>query len=695
MDPFRPDRKIELPHDVVVAIRKRDLAALEADWLARLDASTLDIPLLLTIAGETVRVHEPKRAADLLELLADACSERDDHESLARVQRALAVLRPNNHKLGAAIEDTLRRLHGGEPGFAELLAHAALPTTDNIPEALAVLDTWRSFPPKQGIVSDTRGSGRIREAHPDTGTLVVDFEVEKGVTMKVDAVRRLLQRLPDGHFLLRRVDDPDFKQNVLAKPGEATAAFLQSVARPAPVLEIKHAMRGAIPDDKWAKWWTAARKNSAVKQHEDKMYVWVDPASALPMAEVNAAALDARAALVEARARIKKKQDVGDDLLEALIGHAREAVVAGEAGLAFELADVVERGAAQWAERLTHRAPDVIAQHDPVDVIGAIEDRTARETAIEHLRRQRDDWSAHVISLFMVEDDARTLAVYERALRAHAPEEMRRLAQQILRTPRRNPRAFIWMVKQAANTDELRDLLTPGVLTTVLDGLADDTFRTHRTTLKQLLDARAFTTAVYERATPEDAKRIRTAIDRAAGLEEYRRTPLVDELLAHFPSVTTAPQVEVIFVTREAADRRRQELETITSVQIPAAAAALGKAAALGDLKENHDYKAAREKHENLTSRAQSLLDELARVRVIEPEHIETTRVAIGTRVRLEGPNGDVRLVSLLGPWDTRLEENIYSYLSPLGQALLGQTVGARVTVFDAEHTIREIERAI
>ena len=62
-----------------------------------------------------------------------------------------------------------------------------------------------------------------------------------------------------------------------------------------------------------------------------------------------------------------------------------------------------------------------------------------------------------------------------------------------------------------------------------------------------------------------------------------------------------------------------------------------------------------------------------------------------GARVTLGGPKGR-KTVTLLGPWDSKPEAGVYSYLSELGKLLLGKTVGEQAIVLGDEMTIEKIE---
>jgi transcription elongation GreA/GreB family factor len=686
-----------LPPSVHEFIKRRDLESIEEFWIAHLEVERPDVEMLLLLNNELLRIHAEKQAAPLLELLADALHERGDAPSRLAVLRRLVPLRPDDRALAAALDELWRSVERENTTVRLLLDHYDLPRHPDRAVAVREMESWLEFPIGQGVLAESRGVGRVRSLDPSRGVLVLDFEAERGVTMRLDAAKRLLTRLPEGHLLLRRFDDPALlKQEADAHPGEIAAALLRSWDRPASPLEIRHALRGVVADDRWAKWWASARKHPAVRPlpDDEKRFAYADPATRASREALRPIeSLAGSELLDEARVRAKKKAALDDDLCAALVRQG-QAAVASDPALAVEIAEFLGRVGSPHASHLSYSIASLLDEHDPLHLLPAVQDRAAREAALAALRETHEDWASVVSVLFLGEEDARALASYVRALSTYAPAEYRRLATQVLRSPRRYPRPFIWMARHAAQDPALEDLVGAGVLIAVLDGLAEEAFKPYRSHLKQLLDTRDLTATVYKNSGIEDARRIRTALERAAGLEEYRRTPLRDELLAHFPSLDVS-ETEWIYVTREAADRRREELEKLTKEDIPAVAAALGRAAALGDLKENHEYKAARERHETLSNRARAIAEELGRVRLIEPGRVDTTRVAIGTRVTLEAEDGTPRTLTLLGPWDTDVNRNVYSYLSPLGRALLGRVLGDVVVLPDGAYTIRAIDPAV
>ncbi|MBL8111273.1 MAG: GreA/GreB family elongation factor, partial [Acidobacteria bacterium] len=75
-----------------------------------------------------------------------------------------------------------------------------------------------------------------------------------------------------------------------------------------------------------------------------------------------------------------------------------------------------------------------------------------------------------------------------------------------------------------------------------------------------------------------------------------------------------------------------------------------------------------------------------------DPATIDTTEVRPGTKLTLSMKSGGTRTLTLLGPWDSKPEEGIYSYLSDLGKALLGKLTGEEVDVLGEAAVLEKIE---
>ncbi len=226
----------------------------------------------------------------------------------------------------------------------------------------------------------------------------------------------------------------------------------------------------------------------------------------------------------------------------------------------------------------------------------------------------------------------------------------------------------------------------------LLDALRQNEFSSLRARVKEFFDPGNLAVALVRAAASEDEGRdMLHALERAGGLEDHRRALVKEALLMKFPELR-APAREYLYATPEAIEAHRQELQRLKSVDLPENAQAMRTAKEHGDLRENFEYHAARQKHEYLSARIATLSDELSRSRALDPARIEAADVRVGTRVVLrETGNGREREVTILGPWDSRPEESVYSYQSEFVQSLLGARPGDRIALPDGEIEIVSI----
>jgi transcription elongation factor GreA len=130
-------------------------------------------------------------------------------------------------------------------------------------------------------------------------------------------------------------------------------------------------------------------------------------------------------------------------------------------------------------------------------------------------------------------------------------------------------------------------------------------------------------------------------------------------------------------VTAAMYEEKQKQLAHIMEVEVPANSKEIAFALSLGDLRENAEYKAAKEKQEILNSTIAKLKDEIERAQLFDPSSVNTSRTGFGTKVVLKnGISGKQEEYTILGPWESDPDHRIISYLSPFGAAMLNKTVG-------------------
>lgn len=141
------------------------------------------------------------------------------------------------------------------------------------------------------------------------------------------------------------------------------------------------------------------------------------------------------------------------------------------------------------------------------------------------------------------------------------------------------------------------------------------------------------------------------------------------------------------------AELLRQELHRLKTVERPAVIAAIAEARAQGDLSENAEYEAAKEKQSFIEGRIVELEFKLGSAQIIDPKTLATDgRVVFGATVILEDVNsGDVVTYQIVGDDEADIKQRKISISSPIARALIGKREGDIAEV-QAPGGIREYE---
>jgi transcription elongation factor GreA len=135
-------------------------------------------------------------------------------------------------------------------------------------------------------------------------------------------------------------------------------------------------------------------------------------------------------------------------------------------------------------------------------------------------------------------------------------------------------------------------------------------------------------------------------------------------------------------ITPEGAAKLREELNNLKSVERPAIVQAIATAREHGDLSENAEYHAARDRQSFIEGRIKEIEDKLARAEVIDPKKLAGDKVAFGATVRLSNTKTDEEVTyRILGADESDINNGSISITSPLARSLLGKEAGDEVKV--------------
>jgi len=263
---------------------------------------------------------------------------------------------------------------------------------------------------------------------------------------------------------------------------------------------------------------------------------------------------------------------------------------------------------------------------------------------------------------------------------------------------------LLWMLK-FRNLSKFQDLLAgminPRLLTAVFSAIDYESLRnatSRRIPLAEILsDDRQLLPDILDKGTEENAKDLAQALMLNPGFEDLTKRSLLARFIKKFPKIQSlldgestssssssgsAPMEDSLIVSKESFDKKLADLDIITKEKIPENSLAIEKARELGDLKENAEYHMAKDDQKVLLARQAELQGDLMRAKPTDFSEAPIDSIGIGSIVELNDlGSGEKVRYTILGAWDSDPENNILSYLTPLGQSILGKKVGDEVQI--------------
>ncbi|RTL58657.1 MAG: transcription elongation factor GreA [Sphingobacteriales bacterium] len=134
---------------------------------------------------------------------------------------------------------------------------------------------------------------------------------------------------------------------------------------------------------------------------------------------------------------------------------------------------------------------------------------------------------------------------------------------------------------------------------------------------------------------------------------------------------------EILYITRDTLEQMKAELQRMKTVDRPAASRAIAEAREKGDLKENAEYDAAKEAQGILEARIKKLESDIANVRILSADNLDTSKVSILTKVKLTNLATKKSVVyQIVSEKEADLKAGKISVTSPIGKGVLGKQVG-------------------
>jgi len=547
------------------------------------------------------------------------------------------------------------------------------------------------------------GVGKIVSKDDALRSLTIDFRSKKGHSMEFGYAAQSLKSLGNDHLEAQILQDPGAVREMAAKqPGEVMKLAIQSLGREATTTRLEEAFVPHLyKPEEWKKFWEAAKR--AMKK---------DPKFVLPSKRVEPlqyleSAPNAKAGgLEELREAVGAKRVM--EALEKLQKSHSAAELKGMADEAFKLIDasaqkIPKSQISQVAELALARAEFSAAaglSPEPGPVLRSILPTEPNRLAqvIEALPagkqpRFADMMSDHLgerwteLHLALLPRAAGRLmdAITQRFKKATRLAELEGALDRLLRERVTHPDLIVWLCRNRGG--ELAKLTGPTLFMTALavlekEQLSDSSRGSRLRDL--LLEDKELIRDLLAPSSPEEVRDVTRASLASTAFEELDKRSLIGALVKLYPEISSmvagenkTTAVDAPIVSWESLEKRKQELEEIVSKKIPANSKEIAVARSYGDLKENHEFKAAKEMQAVLMRRKAELEAMIVSAQGTDFSGVKGDEVAIGTVVEYEHLDGGTkRTVTILGAWDSDPERGVLSYQTAVAQALVQKKAG-------------------
>jgi transcription elongation GreA/GreB family factor len=315
------------------------------------------------------------------------------------------------------------------------------------------------------------------------------------------------------------------------------------------------------------------------------------------------------------------------------------------------------------------------------------------------LKEKRKDWHELSINLFFTQFDKRVLETIFSELNS---KEQRNIIDKTFIEYKRHPIQFLYLAEKL-NEDPY------AILTRYLDLVHLSGIKLEKSSLaseirKRLIkDNYELIRKTVSEITSDLAERILTRIEDMKNLYPEERDASKDIIKQQFPELSesiASGHDEFIYSTEVSIRNKTVELHKLVNEEIPKVASEIAQARSFGDLRENFEYKAAKEKQKRLMHKVTEMRHELSIVKPINFTKIDASKVNIGTTVKLISVNDAQSAIggltyTILGIWDSNVQKGIISYLAPFAKNLLNKVVGEEVSDSEGKmYKITEINKA-
>ncbi|MBI9099285.1 MAG: transcription elongation factor GreA, partial [Spirochaetaceae bacterium] len=586
----------------------------------------------------------------------------------------------------------------------------------NAAEAIADFEKHISFDAGNFVSHKTWGVGIIKSIKDDT--IVIDFVKKRGHSMSLKMAVSSLMSLSKKHiWVLKSVWSKEkLKGKIKKEIPWALKTIIKSYNNSADMKKIKaEIVPSILTPGEWSTWSTEARRilktDSAFGNMPDKIDQYVVRDKPISYEEKTSNRFKAESDFFDRLQTINEflenaepDSDYFLDMFNYFTSFLKSANVNEHVLCSFLFVQKMIKTYPFLNPGINYGFNEVfddIGEFEEVeDLFRKIESTELRKEFLFQIKNHIENWSEYYVRLFPI-------CLYRQILEDldsnGYSEEISKLISEIISHYREYREAFIWVAKNAKedNWFSKLDISYEKILINMIH-LLDITYRDVSTKkyaaanrkLNRSILAYLFKENNLEEyllnSTEDSVTRLFSLLQDVKELDPTIKINLKQKIVAKYPKIQFFGKQDAgmatavnrgVFCLEKSLSSKKKELKHILEVEVPKNSKEIGIAIEMGDLKENAEYKAGKEKQEALNIAVGKLKDEIEKAKIFDFSQTDFSKVSFGTIVDLKNETtGNNERFTILGPWESDPSNNVISYLSPFGNELLGGMAGDKLS---------------
>jgi transcription elongation GreA/GreB family factor len=548
------------------------------------------------------------------------------------------------------------------------------------------------------------GFGRIKTVDTVFARFTIDFQNKPGHQMDLAFAAESLKAIPKEHILARKSGDLEsLRQMAATNHLELVKLVLMSFGGKATVEQIQQMLVPDVIRDDWKKWWEAAKRELKKDGH---FQVPLKKSEPVVYQEKETSLQDRLVGEFRAAKGLKARITVGTELLKSADDLSDKQTAAGEVITALngEISSYQRTQPAVALEAIflrdDIRGVTALAPLDGETTAAAIWSQELKlgplleqlpaakhRRALESFKAANPErWPDIVLNALNFSSAKLCRELAGLLVQEGKMDQLKETVARLVSQHTANSELLLWLAKE--RTDAFADILGPEVFRAMLTAMERDQFNEKRSNrLREfILDDQELLADLTASADLEVIKDLTRALQLSPVFDDMDKRSLLARLVKSHPAIQSlisgeqTKQDTSLVVSWESLERRRAEYTELVHKKIPANSKEIAVARSYGDLRENHEYKAAKEMQKVLMRRKDELETQLVRARGTDFSNARTDVVSIGTVVHATDLQANQReTFTVLGAWDSDPDRGLVSYLSPVAQSLLNRKVGDEV----------------